>query len=365
MEIIHIVLGKANPDRLNGVNNVVYHLAMEQYKAGKNVQVWGITSTPLHDYPERNFHTKLYMSEKFPFAINEEIKKDILKNKTAVYHLHGGWIPVFSRIAMFFAKHKIKYVVTGHGAYNEIAMRHSAIVKRAYFYLFEKMMLKNAHKIHAIGKSEVQGLKNILPKVNSFLLPYGFVFNQGETNSLKNDEFTIGFLGRLDTKTKGLDLLVEAFYLFQKLYPYSQLWIIGEGEGLAYLKSFIVKKKLNNIRLLGKKFGEEKNSLLSKMHVFVHPSRNEGLPTAVLEAAALGLPTIVTKATNMGEYITEYNAGISIENDDIIALEKSMERIYSAYQMNKAESLAMGAKKMIESAFDWPILVQKYDDLYQ
>ena len=44
MEIIHIVLGKANPDRMNGVNKVVYQLATKQADFGEKVAVWGITN---------------------------------------------------------------------------------------------------------------------------------------------------------------------------------------------------------------------------------------------------------------------------------------------------------------------------------
>jgi len=365
MEIIHIVLGKANPDRLNGVNKVVYHLATEQSKAGKEVQVWGITPNPVHDYPERNFQTILFQAEKFHFAVNQELKKAILNNKTAVYHLHGGWVPVFSSLARLFAKYHIKYVLTPHGAYNAVAMKRSSFRKKIYFHLFEKSLLRRVHKVHAIGKSEVDGLTRIFPKANSFLLPYGFHFNNEVVKPLKNKDFTIGFVGRLDTHTKGLDLLVEAFYLFQKKHPNSKLWIIGEGEGQAYLKNFIAEKQLNNVVLWGKKFGKEKNELIAKMHVFAHPSRNEGLPTAVLEAAALGIPTIVTQATNVAGYISDFEAGIGIENENMIALEKSMEELYSAYQSEETESYIKGAKEMLESVFAWPVLVEKYDALYQ
>jgi glycosyltransferase involved in cell wall biosynthesis len=231
--------------------------------------------------------------------------------------------------------------------------------------LFEKPLLRSVHRVHAIGKSEVDGLKGIFPKADSFLLPYGFDFNDEVVKPLKNENFTIGFVGRLDTHTKGLDLLVEAFYLFQKKYPDSKLWIIGEGEGQAYLENFISENQLQNVALWGKKFGQEKDALIGKMHVFAHPSRNEGLPTAVLEAAALGTPTIVTHATNVAEYVSEYKAGIGIENESINALEKSIEELYSAYQSGETESYIQGSKEMLESVFAWPVLVEKYDALYQ
>jgi glycosyltransferase involved in cell wall biosynthesis len=43
--------------------------------------------------------------------------------------------------------------------------------------------------------------------------------------------------------------------------------------------------------------------------VFVHPSRNEGIPRSVLEALALGLPVVVTPETNLGTVVEEAQAG--------------------------------------------------------
>lgn len=365
MEIIHIVLGKANPDRLNGVNKVVYNMASEQSKAGKKVQVWGITPNPVHDYPERNFKTVLFKEERFLFFMPKALKQAILTSKKAVFHIHGGWVPIFSTVARFMSRHKIKYVLTPHGAYNEVAMKRSGLQKKIYFHLFEKGVLKHAHKVHSIGGSEVDGLKTIYPKANSFLLPYGFKATQSESDTSKNKDFTIGFVGRLDTHTKGLDLLIKAFEVFQKHLPSSKLWIIGEGEGKAYLENFIEKKQIENVVLWGKKFGEEKDELISKMHVFAHPSRNEGLPTAVLEAAALGTPSIVSKATNVAEYITKYGAGIAIDNNNVSALVDAMTLLRMVYKNGNEKQYAAGGMKMLEEAFSWPELVTKYDELYK
>ena len=56
MEIIHLVMGKANPQRMNGVNKVVYQLATKQAEAGIKVQVWGFTK----DLSKKLWSKKLY-----------------------------------------------------------------------------------------------------------------------------------------------------------------------------------------------------------------------------------------------------------------------------------------------------------------
>ena len=65
MEIIHLILGKANPDRMNGVNRAVHHLATSQAQNGMHVSVWGITPTPDSAYPDgRLYTTRLFRSRK-------------------------------------------------------------------------------------------------------------------------------------------------------------------------------------------------------------------------------------------------------------------------------------------------------------
>jgi glycosyltransferase involved in cell wall biosynthesis len=268
-------------------------------------------------------------------------------------------------LAKFFAKHQIKYLLTPHGAYNEVAMHRSSFRKKLYFNLFEKVLLRNVHQVHSIGSSEVDGLNKIYPNAKSFLLPYGFESDTNFGTPIKNADFTIGFVGRLDTYTKGLDLLMKAFVIFQKQFPLSKLWIIGDGEGKVYLENFIQDRQLKNVVLWGKKFGTEKDELISNMHVFAHPSRNEGLPTAVLEAASLGTPAIVTYATNVAEYVATYKAGIAIENENIDAMVQGMITLQKAYQTEKAKSYLDGAKRMLEEVFSWSVLVNKYDELYK
>ncbi|MFT6199305.1 MAG: hypothetical protein ACJAQ2_001077, partial [Vicingaceae bacterium] len=51
LQVIHVLLGKANPNRMNGVNKMVNSLAEHQSIIGKDVTVWGITKNPVHNYP--------------------------------------------------------------------------------------------------------------------------------------------------------------------------------------------------------------------------------------------------------------------------------------------------------------------------
>lgn len=368
MEIIHLILGKANPNRMNGVNKVVYQLASNQARTKRRVSVWGITKSLEHNYGERNFETLLFQAMKNPFLLNEELKYALLtKKKQAIFHLHGGWVPTYSSLSKYLFKNDIPFVLTPHGAYNTIAMKRNSFIKKIYFQFFEAPLLKRVSKIHCIGKSEVEGLGAIFPNTKSVLLPYGFnAFKSVIKVEKQLDDFIIGFIGRLDIYTKGLDILFNAFEKFQNNVPHAKLWVIGDSKEKYILEELITANNLiDNVVLWGSKYGKDKDALLHKMNVFTHPSRNEGLPSSVLEALSMGVPCVVSEATNMGAYIQEMNAGKVVENEDVEALSNAFTELYKLHKNNELQTLSKNAIKIVDIFFNWDNVVNSFDKLYE
>ncbi|MFT4739727.1 MAG: glycosyltransferase involved in cell wall biosynthesis [Marivirga sp.] len=365
MEIIHIVLGKANPARMNGVNKVVYQLATNQAKVGKKVSVWGITKDLSVNYDKRPFATVLFQEAKNPFMLAKEFKQQAIGKKgKAIFHLHGGWIPMFSSVARFFSKHEIEYVLTGHGAYNSVAMQKSKILKTIYFHLFEKKLIAGAKKVHSIGISEVNGLDKIYKNAVHFLLPYGYDGKKSTVEVVKGSKFIVGFVGRLTTYTKGLDILLAGYASFRRKNPTCELWIVGDGQDRETLESQVGKEGIKNVKFWGAKYDEEKDGLIKQMHVFAHPSRNEGLPSAVLEAASFGVPSLVSEYTNVGDFVKAYNAGICMALNDAPNLTLGLIELHERYKQNQLRRISENAKAMVEFAFSWENISSQFDELY-
>lgn len=367
MEVIHIVLGKANPNRMNGVNNVVYQLVKKQHESGKKVSLWGITADQVHNYGERSFETRLFQQYSKPFVMDDQLRIALLEKKGEItVHLHGGWIPVFATIASFLKQHDIPFIFTPHGAYNTIAMRKNWLVKKIYFRFFERKVLEYAKTIHCIGRSELLGLEKIYPSKKTVLLPYGFEPTvSGLQWQPKKNTFTVGFVGRIDIYTKGLDLLVEGFYHFQQHVPAAQLWIIGDGEQKVKLIEYAIRKGFSkNIIFFGGKFGDEKEALIKQMNVFAHPSRNEGLPSSVLEALSNGIPCIVSEATNLGSYVSAFNAGIVIKSESIEAIKDALLASYQLWDDGAIYKMKKNAEDLVGNCFNWNILIDEFQALY-
>ncbi len=367
MEIIHIVLGKANPERMNGVNKVVYQLASKQAESGRKVKVWGITADTTKNFSDRSFETLLFPMGLHKFAIDTSLKAAIKAHADhAVFHIHGSWISTFWAVARTLKKYNARYIVTPHGGYNTIAMQKNNFVKKIYFQLFEKNVLHSAYKIHSIGQSETIGLSTIFHENKNYLLPYGYeVESQAPSLAKYEDKFIIGFVGRLDIYTKGLDLLLNAFQSFQKQVPIAELWILGDSEEKEILKAQVIEKKLiNKVKLFGSKFGIVKENIMSEMHVFAHPSRNEGLPASVLEAAAMGLPCIVSRATNVAETIETYNAGIAVANECESDIADAMMTLHNEWNKNLLSQIGENGKLMVKKHFAWSTILPQFDIMY-
>lgn len=370
MKIIHLVLGKANPNRMNGVNKVVNSLATYQSLQGYAVSVWGISTNLENNYPDRSYTTEIFQAQKNKLKLSPQLSKQLatIDNNTIV-HIHGGFIPEFYHSAKILATNKIPYVFTPHGAYNTKAMEKNKWIKRVYFFLFDKYVAKNASTIHCIGQSEVTSTQKLIKNANCTLIPNGQNVEELKYKPIalkKMSPPVFGFCGRIDIHTKGLDYLLKGFALFYKSTQAGELWIIGESNELSQLKMLAMELNIiDQVTFFGKKFGEEKLNLMAQMDVFFHPSRNEGLPGAVLEAAGLSVPCVVSPESNMAEYINTYKAGIGMSENNEKQVELAMHTLFRCLQDDTFTEFKKNAVQMIEKEFNWNTIAQQLIETYQ
>src|SRR5262245_8490042 len=134
-EIIHIISGTFDPKHINGINKAVFQLAGHQAKEGRRVSVWGVMKKPVNDCGETVFETRLFKAQVDPFGINLKLIAAIVARKNdAVFHLHGGWMPVFYALSSLFTRYHIPFVLTPHGAYNSLAMKRNKWIRKLHFH---------------------------------------------------------------------------------------------------------------------------------------------------------------------------------------------------------------------------------------
>ncbi|MBK7967157.1 MAG: hypothetical protein IPK10_19045 [Bacteroidetes bacterium] len=131
MKVIHVVLGKANPNRMNGVNKVAHQLALSLYSFKVPVEIWGITRTPSNPVYARPFPTKLFRAQPIYRDLDPALILAISKeSKGTIFHIHGAFIHDFYKLSRLLKEFNFEYVYTPHGAFNKIALEKSKWLKK-------------------------------------------------------------------------------------------------------------------------------------------------------------------------------------------------------------------------------------------
>lgn len=136
-------------------------------------------------------------------------------------------------------------------------------------------------------------------------------------------------VGRLDAN-KNHEMMIRAFAGLADRYPDYTMTIYGEGELREHLQKLIVDLKLEN-RVFLPGVVPDVADKIEKASLFLLVSYSEGVSNALIEALALGLPSIATDVRSGGtrELIRDGENGLIIPAGDEEALKKAMDRLLS------------------------------------
>lgn len=176
-------------------------------------------------------------------------------------------------------------------------------------------------------------------------------------------KFTFLFVGRI-VRDKGINELVEAFMRIREQYS-SRLVLVGKFEDsidpISEETRFQIQK-CPDILYAGVQRGKNLITYYAVADCFAFPSYREGFPNTVLEAGALGLPSIVTDINGSREIIEDGKNGLIIPSKDVDSLEKAMIRMITDDEIRIP--MAACAREMISSRFDQTFVRQCLMDFY-
>jgi len=137
----------------------------------------------------------------------------------------------------------------------------------------------------------------------------------------------VGYVGRLSLE-KGPDLLIEAFRRASDSHPDARLVIIGAGPDRSELERS-ARGLIDAGRVLFVGEVSDATDYYGVMDIFVLPSRYEGLPNAVIEAAAAGRAIIATDVGGVKEIIQDGESGCVVPAEDVDRMSKALADLLS------------------------------------
>jgi len=228
------------------------------------------------------------------------------------------------------------------------------------FILKEK--LGKADKIEVIGNGSSNGID-----VNHF---DPALFSDEANQTLKQqlgiskDDFVFVFVGRL-VKDKGINELINAFKTLQLSNPQPlKLLLVGPLEqDLDPLPQDVLDEIEKNENIISVGFQKDVRPYFAVSNCLAFPSYREGFPNVVLQALAMGIPTLVSNINGCNEIVKENYNGLIFPPKDESSLLDSMEKILKNDLYNDIQAVSRSSIMIYRQEVIWELLKENYDKL--
>ena len=146
---------------------------------------------------------------------------------------------------------------------------------------------------------------------------------------------------------KGIDVLLQALVLVQAQGIRLTMRVAGDGAERQALESLARTLVLRDVHFVGAVAPDMVGDELREADLMILPSRGEGLPLAIVEAMAYGLPVVATRVGGNDEVVEDGVTGLLVAPEQPEALAASVIRLASDHdarrRMGEAARLAWAA----------------------
>lgn len=168
---------------------------------------------------------------------------------------------------------------------------------------------------------------------------------------------TVGCVGLL-WEAKGQEYLIRALAELEGV----ALLLIGSGTDADRLRALAREQGVaEGVRFLG--WRHDVPHILHALDLYVQPSLTEGLPLAVVEAAAAGLPIVASEVGGIPEIITHEHDGVLVPPGDPDALAAAIQRLLD--DPKQARRLGENARRTAFERFSAEAMAEHYMALYE
>ena len=208
--------------------------------------------------------------------------------------------------------------------------------------------------VNGIDLDHFKRTRNVIKEADQIIKKFGGVYR-------------FVFVGRI-VKDKGLIELVTAFEQFQEKYLDARLFLVGKMEPeLDPLPKDILDIIKNNDGIIEVGWQDDVRPWLVASNALFLPSYREGFPNVVIQAGAMGLPSVVSDINGCNEIIIEGENGYIVPTHDTEALYERM--LCLVENKEKTEYMSPKTRPLIESRYKqedvWNALLKEYNSLIE
>ena len=296
-------------------------------------------------------------SGQFDHAAVSKLRNLIKETEADVVHAHGykadsyvylalrgSGIPIVSTCHNWI---KHSWLVSAYGALDRFVLRgYSAVV--AVSDEVKQTLLKsrvNFEKIKLIRNGiDVASFANVPPSLREH-----------------TDSQIIGWVGRLSHE-KGPDIFIRAAAVALREHPNLLFVLVGDGPLRASLEALTQELGISaSIRFAGRR--EDMAAVYASMDLLVSSSRQEGLPMAILEGMASGVPWIATAVGDVPSLIKDGHNGLLVPIGDIESLSSAIIRLVEHPEIR--ERLGLAGRQTVQDNFSTQRMTKEYVDVYE
>jgi len=276
-----------------------------------------------------------------------------------VIHAHGYKADVYVYLARRTLR--IPMVSTCHTWYdNDLFVRVYGAIDRWVLKSYAAVVAVSEDVKARLVKSGVDESKVRLIQNGIDLRP--FVTMRADDDQVERGlPLRVGLVGRLSPE-KGVDLFIRAAAQVLLDIPSARFEIVGDGPLHAELQLLIEELKLtSNVFLLGRCI--DMAGFYQSLDLLVSSSRHEGLPIALLEGMASGLPLVATAVGAVPSLVLDGETGRLVPANDVSELAKNILELLDTSELRRQYGEA--ARKRIETGFSAERMTSEYLNVYQ
>jgi glycosyltransferase involved in cell wall biosynthesis len=307
-----------------------------------------------------------------------ELYKIFKQQKPEIVHTHTPKAGTLGMLAAFLAGVPIRlHTIAG------LPLLETKGNKRRLLNLVEKFTYKFATKIYpnSFGLKEIILKHKFTPASKLKVLGNGSsngintkifnhdMFAKQEKENLKQElgilesDYVFIFVGRL-VKDKGINELVNAFDKLNLTNKNIKLLLVGTYENdLDPLEETTQKIIENNKAIIVTGWQSDVRPYLCIANVLTFPSYREGFPNVVMQAGAMGLPSIVTNINGCNEIIIDKLNGVIIPVKNETALLKEMRLFLEGYYSISKDKIRQNIVDKYEQEYVWQHILAEYNQL--